>query len=130
MSSRRSLTAGINTPQGVDPELALAFIKQEPHPTGVPRRGPVETDVPEYIENEQPPRPSGSASNRRTHKANNKLLPVGLIPVTVRLRPQIAGALKRASLERQLHGEEVYTQQDLVEQVLEPWLHTNGYLGD
>jgi hypothetical protein len=48
--------------------------------------------------------------------------------VTVRLRPEIAGALKRASLERQLAGEAPFTQQDLVEQALEPWLRTEGYL--
>ena len=57
------------------------------------------------------------------------IAPVGLIPVTVRLRPELAGALKRASLERQLAGEESYTQQELVEQALEPWLTSRGYLG-
>jgi hypothetical protein len=40
--------------------------------------------------------------------------PVGLIPVTVRLLPEIAGALKRASLERQLLGEETFSQQDFI----------------
>lgn len=55
--------------------------------------------------------------------------PVGLIPVTVRLRPEVAGALKRASLERQLDGDDLFTQQDLVEQALEPWLRSQGYLG-
>ena len=35
---------------------------------------------------------------------------------------EAAAALKRASLERQLAGEETYTQQDLVELALEPWL--------
>ena len=58
----------------------------------------------------------------------SKVAPVGLIPVTVRLRPEIAGALKRASLERQLAGEELFTQQDIVEQALEPWLHREGLL--
>lgn len=36
--------------------------------------------------------------------------PVATVPVTVRLKPEIAGALKRASLERQLAGEELFTQ--------------------
>ena len=44
---------------------------------------------------------------------------MGLIPVTIGLRPEIAGALKRASLERQLAGEELFTQQDIVEQAHE-----------
>ena len=46
----------------------------------------------------------------------------------MRLKPEIAGALKRASLERQLAGEELFTQQDIVENLLEPWLHDQGYL--
>jgi hypothetical protein len=58
----------------------------------------------------------------------SRVSPVGLIPVTVRLRPEIAGALKRASLERQLSGEDFYTQQEIVEQALEPWLRKQGYL--
>ena len=58
----------------------------------------------------------------------SRVSPVGLIPVTVRLRPEIAGALKRASLERQLSGEDFYTQQEIVEQALEPWLRQQGYL--
>jgi len=48
--------------------------------------------------------------------------------VTVRLRPELAVALKRASLERQLAGEELFTQQEIVEQALEPWLREEGYL--
>ncbi|MDX1926257.1 MAG: hypothetical protein SFV81_07060 [Pirellulaceae bacterium] len=63
---------------------------------------------------------------RQTSKS--RLQPVGLIPVTVRLRPDVAGALKRASLERELSGEAIFTQQDIVEQVLEPWLRSEGFL--
>jgi hypothetical protein len=64
----------------------------------------------------------------RRRKGKKAPVPVGLIPVTVRLKPEIAAALKRASLERQLAGEEVYTQQDLVELALEPWLKGEGHL--
>lgn len=64
--------------------------------------------------------------HRRTKSTG--VAPVGLIPVTVRLRPELAGALKRASLERQLQGDELFTQQELVEQALEPWLRSEGYL--
>jgi hypothetical protein len=61
-------------------------------------------------------------------KKPGRLEPVGLIPVTVRLRPAIAGALKRASLQRELEGQEIFSQQALVEQLLEPWLQDEGYL--
>ena len=79
-------------------------------------------------------RPTGRAGEASREKGSHRLAraskvaPVGLIPVTVRLRPEIAGALKRASLERQLSGEELFTQQDIVEQALEPWLHREGLL--
>ena len=53
---------------------------------------------------------------------------LSLIPLTVRLRPEVVGASKRASLERRLSGDDTFTQQDLVEQALEPWLRWNGFL--
>jgi len=67
-------------------------------------------------------------SGGKLRKKSSRFQPVGLIPVTVRLRPDIAGALKRASLERELDGEDIFTQQDLVENALEPWLKQNGFL--
>jgi len=49
-------------------------------------------------------------------------------PVSTKLRQDLAAALKRASLERQLSGSEPNTVQDILEEALEPWLRTNGYL--
>ena len=66
--------------------------------------------------------------NNTRQTSKSRLQPVGLIPVTVRLRPDVAGALKRASLERELSGEAIFTQQDIVEQALEPWLRREGFL--
>lgn len=54
--------------------------------------------------------------------------PRGMVAITVRLRPEIASGLKRASLERQLSGTKIFTQQDLLEMVLEPWLRSEGFL--
>ena len=50
------------------------------------------------------------------------------VPLTTRIRADVAQALKRASLERQLEGVEPNTVQDILEVALEPWLKTNGYL--
>ena len=58
--------------------------------------------------------------------ASNTFQPVGLIPITVRLRPEIAGALKRTSLERQLAGADFFSQQEIVERVLAAWLSEHG----
>ena len=49
-------------------------------------------------------------------------------PLTTRLRADYAAALKRASLERQLHGETPSQVQDILEDALGPWLQTHGYL--
>ena len=51
----------------------------------------------------------------------------GRIPVTTRCRPEVASAIKRVSLQRQLAGVEPYTVQDIMEQALEQWLDLNKY---
>lgn len=128
MSDRRSLTATLTDLPNIDPAAARAFVTQEPKP-------PVTPEPPTAVPRVNRPdpgraRPGPAEPSRKSGKKvkPHGVTPVGLIPVTVRLRPEIAGALKRASLERQLGGEEPYTQQDLVEQLLEPWLRENGFL--
>jgi hypothetical protein len=54
--------------------------------------------------------------------------PVSRVPFTTRVRADYASALKRASLERELNGVFPHTLQDLLEDALEPWLRSNGYL--
>jgi hypothetical protein len=49
-------------------------------------------------------------------------------PISTRIRADFAAALKRASLERQLAGETPNTLQEILEEALEPWLKSNGYL--
>ncbi len=147
MAERRSLISGVEG-VGVDPETARAFIVQErpkPEPRALP--SPVRV-VPEPV-----PPAAGSAAAQATvpagegtapavspppkppaakrpdvHSGPPRLLATLLVPVTVRLRPEVASALKRASLERQLNGVETYTQQDIVEEALLPWLRAEGLL--
>ena len=49
-------------------------------------------------------------------------------PISTRLRSDFVAALKRASLERQLQGTEPNTMRNILEDAIEPWLRTNGYL--
>jgi len=49
-------------------------------------------------------------------------------PISTRIRTDYAVALKRASLDRQLKGIEPNTMRDILEQAIEPWLRSNGYL--
>ena len=50
------------------------------------------------------------------------------IPLSTKIREDIFDALKRASLQRQLSGQEPHTIIDIVELAVEPWLKANGYL--
>jgi len=131
MAERRPLTAGLAVvPPGTDAEAVRSFITQErkpePQPVAKTEPAPVMSETLEEastIELDDEPRLP------RKRRGRKSALPVGLIPVTIRLRPEIAQGLKRASLERQLAGQEPNTQQDIVEAALEPWLRREGYLG-
>lgn len=49
-------------------------------------------------------------------------------PVNGRLRADFVELLKKASLTRELEGVQPYTHRDILEQALEAWLKSNGYL--
>jgi len=120
---RRPLSVGMNAIPNADPEEVRRFVKAEP-PQDPARQPELHDRRPAPTRDLQ----NTTSSKRRGRMKPTGVTPVGLIPVTVRLRPDLAGALKRASLERQLAGEVMFTQQDLVEEALEPWLRENGYL--
>lgn len=141
MAERRSLAAGIED-IGVDPETARAFIVQE-RPKPEVKSSPVRLapEAPAELESTRPEgegggdvQPAPAPAKRQSKPAaakrpdTSRLLANLLVPVTVRLRPEVASALKRASLERQLNGIETYTQQDIVEEALLPWLKAEGLL--
>jgi hypothetical protein len=50
------------------------------------------------------------------------------VPFSTRIREDFSKALKRASLERQLKGLEPNSLQDILEEAVEPWLRSNGYI--
>lgn len=131
MAERRSLSNALSNPvPGVDADLVRSFVTQNqaaerPIGDSAVAVEPTRTRAAEstLIQDAGPAKPV-----RQKPKKPNRFQPVGLIPVTVRLRPEIAGALKRASLERELAGEEIFTQQAIVEEALEPWLSGEGFL--
>lgn len=71
-----------------------------------------------------PPSPHPQANPRKSEP----IRPLSRMPLSTRIRSDIAAALKRASLERQLSGTTPNTLQDILEEALEPWLTANGYL--
>ena len=136
MAERRSLAAGVEAaPNGVDPHLMRAFINQDPPDAGQVVPQPADDSIPSSEENPSPGERANSPIARRQPKTvpfkrpkASSLHAALLVPVTVRLKPEIADALKRASLQRQLNGIETYTQQDIVEDALTPWLKSEGLL--
>jgi hypothetical protein len=62
-------------------------------------------------------------------KAPQPMVPtVSRVPLSTRIRGDLFAALKRASLERQLSKTEPHTLIEILEQAVEPWLKSNGYL--
>ncbi len=51
-----------------------------------------------------------------------------LVPLTTRLQPHTADALRRACLEQRLRRKRPHTQQQIVEIAVSTWLKANGYL--
>ena len=123
---RRSLVEGLNQ----DPELKQledAFV------FGAKRKSESIGD-PVSPKAAQPVEPSiTSAVRQNQHQPEQRILPQmmsGRIPVTTRCRPEVASALKRASLQRQLDGLEPHFVQDIMEEAVENWLRDHRYISD
>jgi len=50
----------------------------------------------------------------------------GMVTITVRLKPRIVTAIRRASMERKITRRQPYTQQEIMETALSEWLRING----
>lgn len=110
MKPRRSLVDGLSdTPPVDDQERQFVY-----------------GDKAEEVEDPSP-RPITPVTTETTQ---NDVMPQfrGRVPLTTRCRPELASALKRASLQRQLSGAEPNRMQDILEVALEDWLRAHGYL--
>jgi hypothetical protein len=109
MAERRPLIAGLKQVEEVDPVLEKQFVHGEKALTG--KLAPTQSDSP--------------AVEGRETKSQSA---VSRVPLTTRLRADYAAALKKASLERQLKGQFPNAMLEILEQALEPWLRSNGYI--
>ncbi len=109
MKDRRSLVEGLGTGGEVDRSLEEDFVYA----------GKTKADQPAQA---QVPTPEVGEAKRQTGHV------IGRVPLTTRVRSDFAAALKRASLQRQLDGVSPNTLQDILEEAVEPWLRTHGYL--
>jgi hypothetical protein len=129
MAERRSLVERLDTIEGGDRVLEEQFVynrkpPRRPAPAATPAADPV---PPAAIE--PPAAPAADAPALAVEKPKpSPLIGIGRVPVGARIRTELAAALKRASLERQLHGLEPNSLQDILEDALEPWLRRHGYL--
>lgn len=104
MAERRSLVEGLKSPpSAVNPVVEKDFVYQTKTPS---------------MENGQAVTPPQKPAPAQIARA----------PLSTRIRADYAQALKRASLERKLAGTEPNTLQGILEEAVEPWLRTNGYL--
>ncbi|MCC7390188.1 MAG: hypothetical protein IT431_15630 [Phycisphaerales bacterium] len=103
MAERRSLAEGLKATPKVDSVVAREFVYE----------GKAD-NAPPVVVRPEAAAPSAPVINR--------------VSLSTRIRDDYAKALKRASLERQLQGVEPNTLQDILEQAIEPWLRSNGYL--
>lgn len=118
-----SLVEGLKRDQEqLDPATVENFVR---HGTAVPKLREDEPQLPTAAPEKPRPQRQDPEPQPATQAA---VMTPGLIPVNVRVRPEIAAALKTAALQRELQGAEPFTKREIVEQALEPWLKKNGYL--
>jgi hypothetical protein len=99
--SRRSLVEGLKDTPKVDAEIERQFVTGKQPAAGV-----------------------ANAAAKTTAPGS-----IARTPVSTRLRTDLAEALKRASLQRQLEKVEPSTLTEILEAAVEPWLKEHGYLG-
>lgn len=72
---------------------------------------------------------SRTRADRETRPTSSGLGMANLLaPLTTRLQPTTAAALKRAGLEQRLRGAQPATVQEIAEVAITEWLIDNGYL--
>jgi hypothetical protein len=124
MTERRSMgTAFALTPEKV------AFIAGSETPALAGQNAEqrqVASAVPPHSRKPQNERAVGRRTS--TEPEAESLLGVILVPLTTRLQPRTADALRRACLQQRLRGKAPHTQQQIVEIAIDAWLKSNGYL--
>lgn len=126
MTQRRSLSSALD----VTPEK-LAFIHgaqpsipQVAEPTAADQPSPMAT------RRTTPVRPPKAIEKQRERPTAQEGPFVGefLVPLTTRLQPKTADALRRAYLEQKLNRRRPDTQQEIIEAALQGWLRKEGFL--
>jgi hypothetical protein len=123
MAGRRSLIEGLNTVEEINRNLEEEFVYNKPKPRQTAKRLALEPKSSQPAAEQPPAQPSAPHPQPAAETYSpNPLLGVGRVPVGARVRTELAAALKRASLERQLQGIQPNSVQDILEESIELWL--------
>ncbi|XZE20300.1 hypothetical protein SH449x_000167 [Pirellulaceae bacterium SH449] len=125
-TEERSMT---ETPAVPTPVLAIPEKDEVPSRETKNSSEPIELD--RVVEGPTTERRRGRTRSRGV-ETNRQDQPYGmanlLVPLTTRLSPATATALKRAGLEQKLYGRQPGTVQEIAEIALQNWLQDNGYI--
>jgi hypothetical protein len=133
MVERRALIEGLKEiDENINPDLAEAFVYPDKPRSRTPKSTAAsKAAAPPAIE-EPPAAPPHAVPATVVATAqvtqSSPLTGVGRVPVGARVRTELAAALKRASLERQLNGIQPNSVQEILEGSLELWLLKHGHL--
>ena len=123
MAERRALVEGLDPVQEIDRDLEAEFVHgRPPRKAAKSSAAPAITSaaVPEQpIVQTVPPRPEPAAEASDPFP----FISTGRVAIGARVRPELAAALKRTSLKRQLQGIQPFAVQEILEEALELWLH-------
>src|SRR5579863_1023066 len=131
MAERRALIEGLKgLDEDIDADLAEEFISvrktRSPAKTAAAAPMPKAPPTEPQGANSLPPLPDSVMAAAQA-SAPSPLTAIGRVPVGARVRTDLASALKRASLQRQLNGIQPYAVQEILEEALELWLLKNGH---
>jgi hypothetical protein len=136
VARRRTLVEGLNKPKAErDKEEAFVFGKADKTEAEKPKPQKRKAEPKGKRGGDKVVKPKPEPKEQRDGEEPAPASPpppiptiTGRMPLTTRIRSDLATALKRASLERQLVGQKPNTLQEILEEALEPWLKDNGYL--
>ena len=139
MKGRRPLIAGIHADSDVK-DIERAFVYANRNETS---QSPLEQSEPEELHVSQstetiaaslpataqfPQEPEKPTAKATVPEDRVQPQVTGRVPITTRTRPEVASALKKASLQRQMAGVDPCYVQDIMEEALITWLSAKGYL--
>lgn len=112
------------TPEVVQQQSATAEGRREQQP----EISPIEVETSQTTKPRRPRESSPGAKAREEERPQPGFYGEILVPLTTRLQPQTADALRRACLEQKLARRTPNTQQEILELALRQWLVENDFL--